>query len=121
MPAQHAPTQHGPNDSVRALQRMRWCLSLAIVMLCVLAAAANAASEPTHTHAFWSALSRRVHSGRFSLTPSSTEPYSACGRPSVGHAACPAIVFPHLAAVAFAGAPKPAAAPATPSAEAENL
>jgi Subtilase family len=81
---------------------MRWRLSLAIVALCLIVSAAAAASKPPHTRAYWSALSRRVHSGRFSWTQSSTEPYAVCGRPTAHHAECSAIVLPRASATALA-------------------
>jgi subtilase family protein len=89
---------------------MRWCASLAIVAVCLLAPAAAASEpQPSHTRAYWSALSRRVHTGRFSWTRSSTEPYAVCGRPTALRPECSAIVLPRQSAFALAASPGQAA------------
>ncbi len=69
-------------------------LCIAVVALCILTPSAAAANKPAPTRLPGSAHWRIRNGGRFSWTPSKTEPYSACGRPTAGHAACTAIIDP---------------------------
>lgn len=57
-----------------------------------------------------------AHGLGFSWTPSSAEPYAACGRPTPGHSECLAIVVPGSRGLSALGALQPAPAKITPTA-----
>ncbi len=83
---------------------MRWGLCIAVAALCFLTPNASAKGTPTkpaHAHAHRALLLPRGKG--FSWTPSSTEPYAVCGRPSARHPECSAIVVPNLAPSTSAG------------------
>jgi hypothetical protein len=117
------PDQHAPTDRRRAehlvkhLWSPRWLLCIAIVAICVLAPAGGAsASDSAHTSAPGSALLPPVHGGPgFSWTPSATEPYAVCGRPTASHAACLAIIVPASARPRSSSTLQPTLTPTSPT------
>jgi hypothetical protein len=116
VPAQHAPTKREPNDPMGALRSLRRRLCVAVVALCFLAPGAAAASEPAHTPAPGSPLTPRVHGGLgFSWTPSATEPYAICGRPTASHAECLAVIVPSSALPPSSSTLQPALTPTSPT------
>jgi hypothetical protein len=113
--ARHAPTEREPGDLGRAFQSLLRGVCIAIVALCFLAPSAVAAGEPAHTPALDPALSPPSHGGlRFSWTPSVTEPYAACGRPTVSHSECLAVLVPASPRRSSSSTAQPALAPTSP-------
>jgi hypothetical protein len=113
--AHYVSTEREPNDQVRALRGLRRRLCVAVVALCFLAPGAAAASEPVHTPAPGSALSPPVHGRGFSWTPSATEPYAVCGRPTAARAECLAVIVPTSARHPSSSTLQPALTPTGPS------
>jgi Subtilase family len=114
--ARHAPAQRGSNDRTRAIQSLLWGLCIAVVALCFLEPSAVAASEPAHAPAAGSALSPPPHGDlRFSWTPSLTEPYAVCGRPTASRSQCLAIIVPVSARRSSSSTAQPALTTTSPS------
>ena len=110
----HATEARGGSSG--AWQNLRWRLCAAIFALCMLipgttAASAAAKPAPTRSHRGLVLPSRRG----FSWTPSSTEAYAACGRPSARHPECGALIVPNIAAPLSAGSAGQAAPSLDPS------
>jgi hypothetical protein len=101
-------------DSARAPRSLRRRLCVAVLALCLLVPSAAAASEQAHTPAPGSPVSAHRGSG-FSWTPSTTEPYAACGRPTVSHSECLAVLVPVSARRSSSSTIQPALAPTSPS------
>jgi hypothetical protein len=116
MPAQHAAPESESSDSLRAFRGLRRALCLAVLALCLLVPGLAAASEPAHAATLGGALSHSAYSGsRFSWTPSKTEPYAVCGRPSVSHSQCLAVIVPASARTPSSSTIQPVLTPTSPS------
>jgi hypothetical protein len=114
MHAQRAAPESEPSDSPRALWGLRLRVCRAVLALCLLAPGLAAAGESAHAATLGSASS--THGGlRFSWTPSKTEPYAVCGRPSVSHSQCLAVIVPASARSSSSSTLTPALAPSGPA------
>jgi hypothetical protein len=87
---------------------------VAVVALCLLAPSAASASEEAHTPAPGSPVSAHRRLG-FSWTPSTSEPYAACGRPAVSHSECLAVLVPASPRRSSSTTAQPALTPISPS------
>jgi hypothetical protein len=101
---------------VRVLRSLRPHLCIAVVTFCFLTPGAATASEPVRAPTQGSPFPSPAHAGlRFSWTPSATEPYAVCGRPTASHAECLAIIVPASAQPPSSSTVQPALTTTGPS------